>query len=74
MGISAERKASVADAVAMGMARRATHLIPERLTKVKKHTMAMGKASTGKSGKYQCWRADAERRAVRPQVGIQPHQ
>ena len=67
-------KASEAEAVAMGMARRATHLIPHRFTKLKKQTMVMATASTGSPGKYHCWKAEAESRAVNPQVGTQPHQ
>ncbi len=58
----------------MGIARRATHLMPHRFTNVKKLTMAIATASTGKPGKYQCWKAEAESSAVRPHVGIHPHQ
>jgi len=47
MGLSAEMKASETEAVAMGMARRATHLMPQRLTKLNLSTMAMATASTG---------------------------
>ena len=54
----------------MGMARRATHFIPHRFTKLKKQTMVMATASTGSPGKYHCWKAEAESRAV----GTQPHQ
>src|SRR5262245_57941192 len=74
MGTNADKNASVAEPAAIGIASRAIHLTPQRLTKVKKHTIEMATASTGKLGKYQCWSAAAERRAVRPQVGIQPHQ
>ena len=31
-------------------------------------------ASTGRPGTYHCWMAEAERSAVRPQVGTEPHQ
>jgi hypothetical protein len=74
MGTKADKKARLAEAAAMGMARRAIHLTPHRLTKVKNNTMEMATASTGSQGKYQCCRAAAESSAVRPQVGIQPHQ
>ena len=51
------------------MARRATHLMPQRFTKLNVSTMAMATASTGSHGKYHCWRAEAESSAVSPQVG-----
>src|SRR5258708_6766519 len=74
IGMSVDRKASVAETVAIGIARRATHLMPQRLTTVKAMTIAEATASTGRLGRYHCWIAEAERSAVRPQVGTQPHQ
>jgi hypothetical protein len=47
-------------------------MIPHRLTNVKKQTMPMATASTGRLGKYQCWKAAAERSAVRPSAGRDP--
>jgi len=67
-------KASEAEAVAIGMARRATHLMPHRFTRLNKQTIALATASTGSQGRYHCWMAEAESRAVSPQVGTQPHQ
>src|SRR5262249_21773248 len=40
----------------------------------KSKTMAMASADTGTPGRYHCLIADAERSAVRPHVGTQPHQ
>src|SRR5438552_2287252 len=73
-GINPERKASAADAVAIGIARRVTHLIPQRLTMVKSATSAVATTSTDSSGRNHCWMAAAESSAVKPQVGTQPHQ
>lgn len=67
-------KASEAEAVAMGMASRATHLMPQTFTKLNRQTMVMATASTGSPGTYHCWMAEAESSAVSPQVGTQPHQ
>ena len=36
--------------------------------------MALASADTGTPGRYHCLIADAERSAVRPHVGTQPHQ
>jgi len=54
VGESAEMKASEAETVAMGMARRATHLMPQRFTKLNRQTMVIATASTGSAGKYHC--------------------
>jgi hypothetical protein len=59
-------KASEAEAVATGIARRATHLIPHIFTTLKSATMAIATASIG-SPRYHCWIADAESSAVSPQ-------
>src|ERR1700704_2453436 len=74
MGMREERKASEAEAHAIGMARRVIHLIPHRFTNVKNKTKVMATASTGRPGKYHCWMAADESSAVSPQVGTQPHQ
>jgi hypothetical protein len=60
-------KASEAEAVATGIARRATHLIPHIFTTLKSATMAIATASIGSPGRYHCWIADAESSAVSPQ-------
>src|SRR3977135_1868484 len=73
-GMSDDMKARVAEAPAIGMARRRTQRIPHRFTAVKTETIANATASTGRLGKYHCWMAADESSAVRPQVGTQPHQ
>jgi hypothetical protein len=73
-GITADRKARPADAQAIGTASRVTHLTPHRLTTVKATTIPEARSDTGTNGRYQWCSAAAERSAVRPQVGIHPHQ
>src|SRR5690348_10413222 len=73
-GISPESKARMADVVAMGIARRVTQRTPHRLTAVNSSTNAVARICTGTAGRYQAWIAVAERIAVRPHVGTQPHQ
>jgi dienelactone hydrolase len=72
--MSDERNARSAEAAAIGIARRVTHLMPHRLTAVKNAINAIATSSTGIPGRYHCWIADAERTAVNPQVGTHPHQ
>ena len=74
MGMSAERKARVAEAVAMGSARRVAQRTPHRFTAVKASTSPLARSGIGTPGRYHSWMAVAERIAVRPHVGTQPHQ
>ena len=74
MGITADRRARPAEATAIGIARRMTHFTPHKLMTVKKNTMHDASTGTGNQGKYHWLIADAESRAVSPQVGTQPHQ
>jgi len=74
MGITPDRKASAAETVAMGIARRVTQRTPHRLTARKNRIRAVARARTGTPGRYHSWSAVAESRAVTPQVGTQPHQ
>jgi len=60
--------------VAAGTASRVTHWIPIRLSAVKASTSPTASAVTGTPGKYHSWMAEADKMAVRPQVGTQPHQ
>jgi len=52
IGIVAERNASTAEAVAIGIARRITHFTPQRLTNVKKSTMHVASRGIGTHGRY----------------------
>ncbi len=52
IGITAERKASPAEATAIGIVKRITHLTPHRLTTVKKSTMHDASSGTGNHGRY----------------------
>ena len=45
-----------------------------RFTTQKASTMATASVGTGAQGRYHSCRAEADRMAVRPQVGTQPHQ
>ena len=72
--MSAERKASAAAAQATGMAKRVTARTPSRLIAVKASTTAMASGVIGMKGRYHSCSAVAERIAVKPQVGTQPHQ
>ena len=58
----------------MGIARRATHWTPQRLTPAKTTMIPIASGATGMPGRYHCWIAEADRSAVSPQVGTQPHQ
>ena len=73
-GTMPERNASTAEMHATGSATRVTHLMPARLIATKPSRMPIASGFTGMPGRYQSCRADAERIAVRPQVGTQPHQ
>ena len=72
--MSAERKASAAATQATGMATRVTSRTPSRLIAVKASTTAMASGVIGMNGRYHSCSAVAERMAVKPQVGTQPHQ
>ena len=54
IGESEEMNASEADTVAIGMASRATHLMPQKFTRLNRHTIEIATASTGNSGTYHC--------------------
>src|SRR4051794_17027527 len=73
IGSTPESKARPAETVAIGTAKRTTQRIPRRLTSAKPITIAIAIGVIGTCGKYQLWIADADIRAVRPQVGTQPH-
>src|ERR1700681_3286412 len=73
-GASPDTSASPAETTAIGMANRVTHRTPARLTRVKSSTRPIASGGTGTSGRYHCVMAEAERIAVKPQVGTQPHQ
>src|SRR4051795_5905714 len=74
MGMRPERKASTAESVAIGTAKRTTQRMPHRLIARKKSTIALAISFAGTMGRNQALIAFAERYAVRPQVGTQPHQ
>ena len=74
IGPSPDRKAKVADTEAIVTATQMTQTMPSRLTTAKQATIAAASGATGTPGRYHCWMADAERMAVRPQVGTHPHQ
>ena len=64
-----------AEATAIGTASRVTQRTPPRLTSVNMHHQPdRQRRRPGTSGRYHCVIAEAERIAVRPQVGTQPHQ
>ena len=73
-GMTADKKANTAEAVAMGMAIRITHFTPHRFTPAKMATMHPAMSGTGNHGAYHWLMAEAESNAVNPQVGTQPHQ
>ena len=64
----------MAETVAIGVASRTTQRTPARFTAVNNTTMKMARGVTGTPGRYQEWIAVADRMAVNPQVGTQPHQ
>ena len=49
--MTAERNASTAEAVAIGIAKRMAHLTPHKLMNVKNNTMQIAKTGTGNQGK-----------------------
>ena len=69
-----EHKASTKAIRAMGLATRTAQRRPHRLTAVKASTMAVAMSLTDAWGRYHCWIASADKMAVSPQVGTQPHQ
>src|SRR5689334_8463251 len=73
-GMIAERKASTADIVAIGTASLPAHLTPARFTSVNSATIPHAIAGTEAVGRNHCLIAEAESRAVNPQVGTHPHQ
>jgi hypothetical protein len=74
MGTIAERRASAAATLAIGMATRVTARTPSRLIAVKASTTPIASGVIGMKGRYHSCNAVAERMAVKPQVGTQPHQ
>src|ERR1700733_12593892 len=73
-GSTADRKASPAAPPASTTAKRVTRRSPSRLAKVNRQTIPAANTLTGTVGRYHWWSADADKRAVRPHVGTQPHQ
>ena len=74
IGNRPDRNASTAEPNAIGVISRATQRTPQRLMPAKNNTRPQAMSVMGTPGRYQAWMADADRMAVRPQVGIQPHQ
>ena len=72
--MTAESSARSAAAIATGIAKRASARTPRRLMAVKTRTMPTASGVTGTNGTHHSWSALAERIAVNPQVGTQPHQ
>ncbi len=73
-GMTTEPKARAAAAKAIGTAKRLTTRTPTRLMATKTQMISVARSLTSIHGRYQAWSAEAERIAVSPQVGIQPHQ
>ena len=69
-----EHRARVKATRAMGLATRTAQRRPHRLTAVKTSTISVAMTLTGTWGRYHWWTASAEKMAVSPQVGTQPHQ
>ena len=74
IGMRLEPSANKAASVAMGTATLAAHFRPHRLMPVKMTTKMTARSVVGTPGRYHWWMAPAEKIAVRPQVGTQPHQ
>ena len=72
--MTAESSASSAAALATGIAKRVTVRTPSRLIPAKASTTPIASGVTGIQGRYHSCSAVAERIAVKPQVGTQPHQ
>ena len=73
-GTAAERKASVAEPIAISFTTLAVRATPDRFRAVKASTITIARPVTGSWGRYQWCSADALSRAVRPHVGTHPHQ
>src|SRR3954452_628913 len=73
-GMSTDAKASAAEADAMATAKRVTSLMPYRFSTVKASTMTVAATGIGSCGRYHEWIAVADKIAVNPHVGTQPHQ
>lgn len=73
-GATVDTSARAADTQAMGAARRAAQRTPHRLTAQKAVTISTASRVTGIPGRYHWCRAEADSRAVTPQVGTHPHQ
>jgi hypothetical protein len=73
-GMSAPRNARTADTAPIEIARPLTAFRPHRLITVKNATSPQAITAMGMPGKIHWWIADAERIAVSPQAGTQPHQ
>ena len=73
-GTIAESRASAAARLAIGIATRVTVRTPSRLIPAKHSTTPIASGVTGIQGRYHSCSAVAERIAVKPQVGTQPHQ
>jgi hypothetical protein len=73
-GMIADRNARVADAAAIPIAVVPAHLTPIRLIATKPAMIPHARSGTDIPGRNHCLIADAESRAVSPQVGTQSHQ
>ena len=73
-GTTADRNASSAETAAIGMARRTTQRMPQRFTAKNMQTISVASTVTLMEGRNHCWIAEADNRAVRPQVGTHPPQ
>src|SRR4051794_26170154 len=73
-GARVETKANTAEALATGTATRVTQAIPQKFRAANGRTSPHARAGTGTPGRHHWLIAVAERIAVTPQVGIQPHQ
>jgi hypothetical protein len=74
IGMTAESRASRAATQATGIATRVAMRTPSRLIAVNASTTPTASGVTGIQGRYHSCSAVAERIAVNPQVGTQPHQ
>ena len=74
IGMRLDPRAKRAANVAMGTATRAAHLRPQMLRPANISTKMTARTCVDTPGRYHWWMAPAEKIAVRPQVGTQPHQ
>jgi hypothetical protein len=72
--MTADSSARKAAAKPIGIAKRVTVRTPMRLIAANATTIAIASGVIGMKGTYQACSAVADRIAVKPHVGIQPHQ